>query len=84
MEEEEGRKKIILASSSPRRRRILELLKLDFDIIEPKDYLERSLSNPYRTVVLNSSSKARNVYDRIASGKKGGGKDWKKVIKASF
>lgn len=82
MEEEEGRKKIILASSSPRRRRILELLKLDFDIIEPKDYLERSLSNPYRTVVLNSSSKARNVYDRIASGK--GGKGLEKSYKSEF
>jgi septum formation protein len=71
--EEEGRKKIILASSSPRRRRILELIKLDFDIIEPEDYLERNLSNPYRTVVLNSSSKARNVYDRITTGKDGKG-----------
>ncbi len=82
MVEEEGRKKIILASSSPRRKRILELLKLDFDIIEPKDYLERSLSNPYRTVVLNSSSKARNVYDRIVSGK--GGKGLEKSYKDKF
>ena len=80
--EEEGRKKIILASSSPRRRRILELLKLDFDIIEPKDYLERSLSNPYRTVVLNSSSKARNVYVRIVSGKEGKGLE--KSYKSEF
>lgn len=39
--------------------------------MEPMVCLERSLSNPYRTVVLNSSSKARNVYDRIASGKEG-------------
>ena len=82
MVEEEGRKKIILTSSSPRRKRILELLKLDFDIIEPKDYLERSLSNPYRTVVLNSSSKARNVYDRIVSGK--GGKGLEKSYKDKF
>lgn len=41
--------------------------------MEPMVCLERSLSNPYRTVVLNSSSKARNVYDRIASGKEGKG-----------
>lgn len=41
LEEEGYRKKIILASASPGRRKILELLKLDFEVIEPKNCGER-------------------------------------------
>lgn len=37
LEEEGYRKKIILASASPGRRKILELLKLNFEVIEPKN-----------------------------------------------
>ena len=66
MLEEEGlRKKIILASASPRRRDILKLLKLDFEVIEPKNCEERQFKNPYRTVIQNSIIKAKNVYNYI-------------------
>jgi len=41
LEEEGYRKKIILASASPGRRKILKLLKLDFEVIEPKNCGER-------------------------------------------
>jgi len=66
MLEEEGiRKKIILASASPRRRDILKLLKLDFEVIEPKNCEERQFKNPYRIVIKNSIVKAKNVYNYI-------------------
>jgi septum formation protein len=66
MLEEEGiRKKIILASASPRRRDILKLLKLDFEVIEPKNCEERQFKNPYKTVIQNSIIKAKNVYNYI-------------------
>jgi len=65
LEEEGRRKKIILASASPRRREILKLLKLDFEVIEPKNCEEKQFKNPYRTVIDNSIIKAKNVYNYI-------------------
>jgi|GEM_PF-2204203 len=65
LEEEGYRKKIILASASPRRRKILELLKLDFEVIEPKNCEERQFKNPYKTVIGNSIVKAKNIYNYI-------------------
>lgn len=65
LEEEGYRKKIILASASPRRRKILKLLKLDFEVIEPKNCEERQFKNPYKTVIQNSIVKAKNVYNYI-------------------
>ena len=65
LEEEGYRKKIILASASPRRRKILELLKLDFEVIEPKNCEERQFKNPYKTVIQNSIVKAKSVYNYI-------------------
>ncbi len=65
LEEEDYRKKIILASASPGRRKIPELLKLDFEVIEPKNCEERQFKNPYKTVIGNSIVKAKNVYNYI-------------------
>ena len=68
MEEEEDNritKKIILASKSPRRRHILELLKLNFDIIEPINITEKFFKEPHKTVFYNSSIKAQNVYNNV-------------------
>ena len=65
LEEEGYRKKIILASASPRRRKILELLKLDFEVIEPKNCEERQFKNPYKTVIQNSIVKTKNIYNYI-------------------
>ncbi|MGM0366058.1 MAG: Maf family protein [Actinomycetota bacterium] len=56
----EGRKKLILASASPRRKEILELLKLDFDIIHPEGAREVAYEHPYRMVTENSAIKARH------------------------
>jgi septum formation protein len=61
--EEEDNKRIILASSSPRRKKILEQLHLDFEIIKPKESLERIFKNPYKTVYYNSLVKAKNIYN---------------------
>jgi len=65
LEEEGYRNKIILASASPGRRKILELLKLDFEVIEPKNCEERQFKNPYKTVIQNSIVKAKSVYNYI-------------------
>ncbi len=65
LEEEDRRKKIILASASPRRKEILKLLKLDFEVIEPKNCEEKQYKNPYHTVIDNSIIKAKNVYNYI-------------------
>ena len=65
LEEEDRRKKIILASASPRRKEILKLLKLDFEVIEPKNCEEKRYKNPYHTVIDNSIIKAKNVYNYI-------------------
>ena len=67
MEEEEKNKKkklkIILASSSPRRKSILEMLKLDFDIVVPSGVNEKVLKSPLATVINNSFAKAQWVYN---------------------
>lgn len=65
LEEEESPKKIILASSSPRRKKILGLLKLDFETIEPGDCAEKIFRNPNITVRYNSLIKAQNVYNNV-------------------
>lgn len=63
MEEEgnnnKGKIKIILASASPRRKRILEQLKVDFITIKPSADLEKTLENPIKTALFNSSQKAK-------------------------
>jgi len=69
LEEEGYRKKIILASASPRRRKILELLKLDFEVIRPSNYKEKQLKDPYNTVIGNSINKAKDVYSYIREHK---------------
>jgi septum formation protein len=67
LEEEEKNKKkklkIILASSSPRRKSILEMLKLDFDIVVPSGVNEKVLKSPLATVINNSYAKAQWVYN---------------------
>ncbi len=66
MLEEDGiKKKLILASASPRRKKILELLKLDFEVIKPEGFKEEQFKDPYRMVVHNSIIKARNVYNYL-------------------
>src|SRR4030043_2357668 len=65
LEEEDRRKKIILASASPRRKEILTLLRLDFEVIGPKNCEEKQYKNPYHTVIDNSIIKAKNVYNYI-------------------
>jgi len=65
LEEEESNKRIILASSSPRRRRILELLKVGFQIIEPHNCQEKLFRSPFKTVTCNSLIKAQDVYNRV-------------------
>jgi len=71
---EEGvfKKKLILASASPRRKKVLELLKLDFEVIKPGDFKEEQFKDPYRTVVYNSIAKARKVYDCLIKQESGG------------
>ncbi len=66
MWEEENRKKLILASASPRRKEILELLKLDFDIIHPSGARELVYSQPRRMVTENSAIKARHVLSQCS------------------
>jgi septum formation protein len=56
-------RKIILASGSPRRKKILENLRIDFDIIKPSGAVEKLFKNPRKTVVYNSGIKAQFVYN---------------------
>lgn len=63
--EEDRKKKLILASASPRRKEILDLLKLDFEIVRPKNFEEKQFKNPCRMVVRNSIIKAKNVYNYL-------------------
>jgi len=65
LEEGDRKIKLILASASPRRKKILELLKLDFKVIKPQNYIERQFNNPYIMVVENSIIKAKNVYNYL-------------------
>ncbi len=66
MEEEEGNspeRLIILASSSPRRKRILKQLRIDFEVMVPEGAVEKSFTNPYKTVKYNSNAKAKFIYN---------------------
>lgn len=67
----EGHKntKIILASASPRRKKILELLRLDFEVVKPEKVKEEHFKSPYDTVVHNSICKAKDVYQHIKKEK---------------
>jgi septum formation protein len=56
-------RRIILASDSPRRKKILENLRIDFDVIKPSGAVEKSFKNPRKTAVYNSSIKAQFVYN---------------------
>jgi septum formation protein len=56
-------RRIILASASPRRKKILENLRIDFDVIKPFGAVEKSFKNPRKTVVYNSTIKAQFVYN---------------------
>lgn len=56
-------KKIILASGSPRRKKILENLRIDFDVIKPSGDVEKLFKNPRKTVLYNSGIKAQFVYN---------------------
>ena len=57
--------KIILASGSPRRKKILENLRIVFDVIKPSGMVEKFFKNPRKTVVYNSSIKAQFVYNHV-------------------
>ncbi len=65
MLEKGDKKKLILASASPRRREILELLNLDFKVVEPDNCKEVLLKNPFKAVIGNSIIKVKNVYNNI-------------------
>jgi septum formation protein len=56
-------RKIILASVSPRRKKILENLRIDFDVIKPSGAVEKLFKNPQKTVLYNSGIKAQFVYN---------------------
>lgn len=57
-------RRVILASGSPRRKKILENLKIDFEVVKPYGTVEKLFKNPRKTVVYNSSIKAQFVYNR--------------------
>ncbi len=64
--EEEGNspeRLIILASSSPRRKRILKQLRIGFKVMVPDGAVEKSFTNPYKTVKYNSSAKAKFIHN---------------------
>jgi MAF protein len=66
-------RKIILASGSPRRKKILENLKIVFDVIKPSGTVEKFFKNPRKTVVYNSSIKAQFVYNHVIMNNSGYG-----------
>ncbi|MEA2015557.1 MAG: nucleoside triphosphate pyrophosphatase [Actinomycetota bacterium] len=69
LEEDDFKKKLILASASPRRKKILKLLKLDFEVVEPGGFKEEQFKDPQRTVLYNSIAKAKNVYGYLTGHK---------------
>jgi septum formation protein len=56
-------RRVVLASGSPRRKKILENLRIDFDVIKPSGAVEKSFKNPRKTVLYNSGIKAQFVYN---------------------
>jgi MAF protein len=70
--EEGSRNKIILASASPRRKEVLEILRLDFEVVKPVGCSEKLKDDPYRTVVENSVDKAKSVLGHLREGSYGG------------
>ena len=67
--EEDKKFKIILASGSPRRVKILQLLKIDFEVIPPSDFQEAVYENPYEMAIINSIKKSKNVADYVRINK---------------
>ena len=64
------KKRIFLASSSPRRKRIFELMKVDFEVLQPKDVEETKFhGKPVKyTVLYNAKLKAINSLQKIYKG----------------
>jgi len=63
--DENNKIKFILASASPRRSLILNLLKINFDVITPLSCHEEVFEDPYDTVIKNSIKKSKNVADYV-------------------
>jgi len=61
--------KLILASASPRRSGILNLLKINFEIIPPINCNEEEFEDPYITVIKNSIKKSKNIADYVRINK---------------
>jgi len=78
--------KFILASASPRRSLILNLLKINFDVIIPIDCHEEVLKDPYDTVIENSIKKSKNIADyvKINELKILTGNDYKDILICGF
>ncbi len=62
---EEENKKFILASASPRRKEVMELLGLNFTVMEPRGLKEVELRKPDETVIENSIKKAENIFNNL-------------------
>ena len=78
--EDNSSRRIVLASASPRRKKILENLRIDFDVIKPSGAVEKSYKNPRKTVVYNSGIKAQFVYNHAIIN----GLDYSNCIIAGF
>lgn len=63
--DENNKIKIILASASQRRSDILNLLKINFEVIVPFNCIEEVFEDPYNTVIKNSIKKSENVADYV-------------------
>lgn len=63
--EENKKIKFILASASPRRSGILNLLKINFEVIPPLNCNEEEFEKPNDTVIKNSIKKSKNVADYV-------------------
>ncbi len=68
LEKEGHRKKIILASASPRRKEILEMLKLDFEVLLPSSFEEKENGDFLEVITYNSVNKAKIVYEYLKTG----------------
>jgi len=67
--EENKKIKFILASASPRRSGILNLLKINFEVISPFNCNEEEFKDPYTTVIKNSIKKSKNIADYVKINK---------------